>query len=78
VGLGAETAFSPPPILILRVPHGKGKTGPYPLLNLKLMVYLYRVSPINLLLTIFLTHINCLVDHMKPLQNSGITCILGK
>jgi hypothetical protein len=44
VGLGTETAFSPPPILILWVPHGKDKTGLYPPLNLKLKVYLYRVS----------------------------------
>jgi len=44
VVLGAETVFSPPPFLILSVRHGKDKAGLYPPLNLKLKLYLFRVS----------------------------------
>jgi hypothetical protein len=53
MGLGAVTAFSPPPILILRVPHGKDKTGLYTSLNLKLKVYLYRVSLCKFIINTF-------------------------
>jgi hypothetical protein len=49
VGLVAVTAFSPPPIVILMVPHGKDNTGLYP----PLKVYLYRVSLCKFIINTF-------------------------